>query len=344
MTRDAQFLAPALQRGRGRVRPLAPAAAPRRVRRPGAAEGAARGRADRGDHTRGGARPRPAGRPAGPREDVARVHRPRGARRRHPHGRGAGDRAQGRPGCDPHLARDARRPVHRRDPPAEPGGRGDPLPGARGLPARHRHRPGAGGADADARPAALHARRRDDADRPADHAAARPLRHDLPARLLRAGRARARSCGARRGSSASTIADDAAEEIARRSRGTPRVANRILRRVRDVAEVRHAGAITAEIAAEALELLEVDEEGLERTDRELLEAIVAQVRRRAGRAVDAGGLARRGARHDRGRLRAVPAPAGVHPAHAPRPHRHRPRDRPRRRRPGGARGQPVLSA
>ena len=44
--------------------------------------------------------------------------------------------------------------------------------------------------------------------------------------------------------------------------------------MRDVAEVRHAGEITTEIAAEALELLEVDEEGLERTDRELLEAIV----------------------------------------------------------------------
>jgi Holliday junction DNA helicase RuvB len=70
------------------------------------------------------------------------------------------------------------------------------------------------------------------------------------------------------------ISDEAAEAIARRSRGTPRVANRILRRVRDVAEVRHAGEITAEIAWEALELLEVDDEGLERTDRELLEAIV----------------------------------------------------------------------
>jgi len=66
------------------------------------------------------------------------------------------------------------------------------------------------------------------------------------------------------------IADEAADEIARRSRGTPRIANRILRRVRDVAEVRHEGAITAEIAAEALELLEVDGEGLERIDRELL--------------------------------------------------------------------------
>jgi Holliday junction DNA helicase RuvB len=69
------------------------------------------------------------------------------------------------------------------------------------------------------------------------------------------------------------ITDDAADEIARRSRGTPRIANRILRRVRDVAEVRHEGAITTEVAAEALELLEVDGEGLERTDRELLAAI-----------------------------------------------------------------------
>jgi Holliday junction DNA helicase RuvB len=70
------------------------------------------------------------------------------------------------------------------------------------------------------------------------------------------------------------IRDDAAEEIARRARGTPRVANRILRRVRDVAEVRHEGVVTEEVAAEALELLEVDECGLERTDRELLRAIV----------------------------------------------------------------------
>jgi holliday junction DNA helicase RuvB len=72
------------------------------------------------------------------------------------------------------------------------------------------------------------------------------------------------------------IEDEAAEEIARRSRGTPRVANRILRRVRDVAEVRHSGAITRDVAAEALVLLEVDAEGLERIDRELLQAIVGK--------------------------------------------------------------------
>jgi Holliday junction DNA helicase RuvB len=70
------------------------------------------------------------------------------------------------------------------------------------------------------------------------------------------------------------LADDAADEIARRARGTPRIANRILRRVRDVAEVRHAGAITMPIAHEALALLEVDAAGLERFDRDLLRCVV----------------------------------------------------------------------
>src|ERR687887_1137422 len=69
------------------------------------------------------------------------------------------------------------------------------------------------------------------------------------------------------------ISDDAATEIAGRARGTPRIANRILRRVRDVAEVRHQGKITREIACEALELMEVDDSGLERSDRALLRAI-----------------------------------------------------------------------
>jgi Holliday junction DNA helicase RuvB len=70
------------------------------------------------------------------------------------------------------------------------------------------------------------------------------------------------------------IAEDAAELVAGRARGTPRIANRILRRVRDVAEVRHEGAVTTGIAEEALALLEVDAAGLERFDRELLRCIV----------------------------------------------------------------------
>jgi Holliday junction DNA helicase RuvB len=64
-----------------------------------------------------------------------------------------------------------------------------------------------------------------------------------------------------------------AAEIARRARGTPRVANRILRRVRDFAQVRHQGAITHQIAIDALELFEVDSAGLERIDRAILSAI-----------------------------------------------------------------------
>jgi holliday junction DNA helicase RuvB len=72
------------------------------------------------------------------------------------------------------------------------------------------------------------------------------------------------------------IDDDAANEVARRSRGTPRIANRILRRVRDVAQVRHDGVITTAVAREALELLEVDGNGLERIDRELLATILVK--------------------------------------------------------------------
>ncbi len=70
------------------------------------------------------------------------------------------------------------------------------------------------------------------------------------------------------------IEDEAADEIARRSRGTPRIANRILKRVRDVAQVKHDGAITTDVAREALELLEVDGNGLERIDRALLATIL----------------------------------------------------------------------
>jgi Holliday junction DNA helicase RuvB len=69
------------------------------------------------------------------------------------------------------------------------------------------------------------------------------------------------------------IEDSGAEAIARRSRGTPRVANRLLRRVRDYAEVRHQGVITQGVAAEALDELQVDDLGLDRLDRGILRSI-----------------------------------------------------------------------
>jgi Holliday junction DNA helicase RuvB len=67
---------------------------------------------------------------------------------------------------------------------------------------------------------------------------------------------------------------DAAREIARRSRGTPRVANRLLRRVRDYAQVRADGTITIDVAARALKMLEVDEQGFDEVDRRLLRTII----------------------------------------------------------------------
>jgi Holliday junction DNA helicase RuvB len=68
--------------------------------------------------------------------------------------------------------------------------------------------------------------------------------------------------------------DAAAVEIGRRSRGTPRVANRLLRRVRDYAQVRADGRISAEVAHKALQLLEVDEHGFDEIDRRLLRTII----------------------------------------------------------------------
>jgi holliday junction DNA helicase RuvB len=70
-----------------------------------------------------------------------------------------------------------------------------------------------------------------------------------------------------------TLDDDGAWAIAARSRGTPRVANRLLKRVRDWAEVRGSGVVDAAAADAALELLEVDELGLDRLDREILSAV-----------------------------------------------------------------------
>jgi Holliday junction DNA helicase RuvB len=69
------------------------------------------------------------------------------------------------------------------------------------------------------------------------------------------------------------VAAEAAQEIARRARGTPRVANRLLRRVRDFAEVRHEGKVTHRICLAALELFQVDAQGLDKLDRDLLHAI-----------------------------------------------------------------------
>ena len=67
-----------------------------------------------------------------------------------------------------------------------------------------------------------------------------------------------------------------AHEIARRSRGTPRIVNNLLRRVRDYAQVRHDGRITKDVADKALAMLEIDENGLDEMDKRILEAVIVK--------------------------------------------------------------------
>jgi Holliday junction DNA helicase RuvB len=70
------------------------------------------------------------------------------------------------------------------------------------------------------------------------------------------------------------VDDDAAGEIARRARGTPRIANRLLRRVRDYAEVRHDGVVDLDVATAGLQVFEVDEQGLDRLDHSILQTLI----------------------------------------------------------------------
>ena len=112
-------------------------------------------------------------------------------------------------------------------------------------------------------------------------------------------------------------------EIAGRSRGTPRIANRLLRRVRDFAEVRADGAVNRGVARAALEVYDVDELGLDRLDRAVLERARALLRRRTGRRVHARRRGRRGSRYRRGGLRALPRARRDAGPHTARTGRHR---------------------
>ncbi len=72
------------------------------------------------------------------------------------------------------------------------------------------------------------------------------------------------------------IDNEGAKELARRSRGTPRIANRFLKRMRDFAQVKYDGIITKEVVDESLEILEVDKNGLDKTDKKILSCIIDQ--------------------------------------------------------------------
>ena len=106
---------------------------------------------------------------------------------------------------------------------------------------------------------------------------------------------------------------EGAAEIARRSRGTPRIANRLLRRVRDFAQVKGDGVITRAIADAAMAMLKVDPEGFDQLDRRMLSTIIELRWRPVGISRWRG--AERRARHAGRRDRAVSDPAGLSGAH-----------------------------
>ena len=114
------------------------------------------------------------------------------------------------------------------------------------------------------------------------------------------------------------ISDDGAVAIAARSRGTPRVANRLLKRVRDYAEVRHSGVVTRGSGGRGARSARGRPRGTRPPRPRDPARDLRAVRRRPGRALDARGRGRRGVRHDRGRVRALPAPARADRAHAAR--------------------------
>ena len=234
--------------------PDAAAAVARRVHRPGGGarqpESVRRGR----QGPRRGARPCALRRPAGTRQDDAGADHGARARRQFPLDLGAGHRQGRRSRGTAHQPRGPRRPLHRRDPPAQSGGRGNPLSGDGGLPARPDHRRGAGGAFGQDRPGQIHAGRRDDAARPADQPAARPFRHPGQAELLfgrgagadRAARRAHPRPAARRRWRAGDRQARARHAAHRRPAASPRARLRLRRRRRSrVAKGRRRGAAQA---------------------------------------------------------------------------------------------------
>ena len=138
-----------------------------------------------------GARSRAVRRPAGPRQDHAGADRRARTGRQFPRHLRAGHRQGRRSRGAAHQSGGARRSVHRRNPPAQSGGRGGALSGDGGFPARPHHRRGAGGALGEDRSVEVHAGRRHHARGAAHQSAARPLRHSGAAEFLHRGRARA---------------------------------------------------------------------------------------------------------------------------------------------------------
>ena len=132
---------------------------------------------------------------------------------------------------------------------------------------------------------------------------ARPLWHHRPAGVLQRRRADADCHPLGRAVAGADCRRRPTKSPA--ARGTPRIANRLLRRVRDFAEVRSDGRVSREIADAALSMLDVDHAGLDVMDRKLLSAIIEKIQRRPGRAGQCGSGDWRKRRHHRRRAGAV---------------------------------------
>lgn len=118
------------------------------------------------------------------------------------------------------------------------------------------------------------------------------------------------------------IVEEGAREIARRARGTPRIANRLLRRVRDYAEVKGTGKITHDMADAALKMLDVDPVGFDLMDRKLLEAVLFKFSGGPVGIGQSGGRHWRRSGYHRGCSGTLPDPAGISPAHSTWTYRH----------------------
>ena len=186
---------------------------------------------------------------------------------------GPGHPARGRPRRRPVLADGGRGAVPRRDPPDVALGRGDALPRDGGLPGR-RHRRQGSGRDRD--PARAARRSPSWGPRPGPGCCRRRCATGSASPATSTSTpptSWSRSSSGRPGCSRSSADTDGITEIARRSRGTPRIANRLLRRVRDWAQVHGRQVVDEEAAHAALALFDVDDRGLDRLDRAVLDSL-----------------------------------------------------------------------
>ncbi|CAA9351307.1 MAG: RuvB, partial [uncultured Gemmatimonadaceae bacterium] len=307
----------ALRGERRRAEP--PPAAAGRVHRAGQGQGQPAHRDPRGARPQGAARPHAVLRAARPGQDHARGADRARAEREHPHDERARGREARRPRVEAHEHAQRRHPVHRRDPPAAPGGGGVPLPGDGGLPDRHPVERGAQGDDDHDADRAVHAHRRHHALRDAHVADARAVRHQPAAQLLRHRHARAHRAadggGAARGDRGGGGGGDRVAVARHAAHREPAPAPRARLRRGEGRRAHHARGGRRRVAAARRGRVRARRHGRARAARDHRE-----VRRRPGGDQHDRGSRGRRLGHDRGGVRALPRAERIPAAHPARAH------------------------